>query len=93
MKREDAPKVWPATPKPAICTLSAPKLPAAPPLPYLIVKGLERFLNVLEADASNVGTPLQPVMQLLEATQRSALPVSRMTLNDLAGVPIAIVPK
>lgn len=93
MKRGNAPKVWPATPNPAICTLSVPKLPAAPPLPYLIVKGVERFLNVLDADESKVGTLPHPVKQFVEATQRSALPVSRMTLNDVAGVPIAIVPK
>ena len=51
-----------------------------------------RLLYVEEVDVSNVGMPWQFCEQELSATQRSAEPVSRMTLYATGGVPIAIEP-
>jgi hypothetical protein len=85
------PKTWLATENPAIWTLSDPRDPRAAPLPYWIENDCELFLKLEEPAEENVGTAPQ-LSQLESATQRSDEPVSRMTSNDIGGVPMASEP-
>jgi hypothetical protein len=82
------PKTWFATENPAICTLSDPREPCAAPLPYWMENDWDVFAKVEEPAGAKVGTRPQ-LLHCESATQRSAEPVSRITLNDTGGVPMA----
>lgn len=63
--------IWFVTENPAICTVSCPSTPAAWPLPYVTLKGVDILLKVEDWVWSKVGTPLQPVIHSESATHRS----------------------
>lgn len=68
------------------------RVPLASPLPYVIENAWVRLLYVEELEVSNVSMPWQFCVQELSASQRSAEPVSKMTLYATGGVPTAIEP-
>jgi len=69
--------------------------PVIEPLPYLMAKGVSSCTYVLECceayrRCSRHGR-LKP-LHLALGTQRLALPVSKITLNDCGGLPSSICP-
>ena len=91
-----APKYWFLTVSPATVTVSCASVPCASPESYVIVKLWLSDLNVLDFCSSNVAIScgmLELEPEPVDATQRSDEPVSRMTLNETGGVPIASDPK
>ena len=85
-----------STSKPAICTVSCASVPCASPESYVIVKLWLSDLNVLDFCSLNVAMSagmLELELEPVDATHRSDEPVSRMILNETAGVPIANEPK
>ena len=63
-----------------------------PPCPPLEDVDDEFDLKLEESDGLNSGVSEGQPSQLLEASQRSEEPVSRITGNDLPGVPTVTVP-
>lgn len=78
--------VCPGTVKPPILTVSCAKFPATVPLPYRTVTDDEVVCSVLDFVTSNKVVPAH-VVHCEEASQKSAEPVSIITLKDCGGVP------
>jgi hypothetical protein len=66
-------------------TLSADNVPCTSPDPYSILTGVRELgaaLNVVDDAELNNGVFAEQVVHPVDVTQRSAEPVSRMTLKD-----------